>query len=119
MTLELPPLRSYKDNLEMLANVFLEQAAQRTASAAPRIAPDGVARLQAYDFPGNVRELKNTHRARGDPVHAATSSCPADLPGSCAPATPAPAGAPGEPARSGRRCARCARPGSRRSSSST
>ena len=38
MTLELPPLRSYKDNLEMLANVFLEQSARRArqAGAAPR-----------------------------------------------------------------------------------
>ena len=38
MTLELPPLRSYKDNLEVLANVFLEQSATlaRQAGAAPR-----------------------------------------------------------------------------------
>jgi DNA-binding NtrC family response regulator len=60
MTLELPPLRSYKDNLEVLANVFLEQSSSSHGKHAPRLGPDVLARLQAYDFPGNVRELKNT-----------------------------------------------------------
>ncbi len=60
MTLELPPLRSYKDNLEVLANVFLEQSATAHGKSAPRLGPDVLARFQAYDFPGNVRELKNT-----------------------------------------------------------
>ena len=60
MTLELPPLRSYKDNLETLANVFLEQAASSHGKPAPRLGPAVLARLAAYDFPGNVRELKNT-----------------------------------------------------------
>ena len=60
MTLELPPLRSYKDNLEVLANVFLEQSAPAHGKPAPRLGPDVLARLAAYDFPGNVRELKNT-----------------------------------------------------------
>jgi DNA-binding NtrC family response regulator len=60
MTLELPPLRSYKDNLEVLANVFLEQSAAAHGKKAPRLGPDVLAHFQAYDFPGNVRELKNT-----------------------------------------------------------
>ncbi len=60
MTLELPPLRSYKDNLETLANVFLEQSAKSHGKKAPRLGTTVLARLAAYDFPGNVRELKNT-----------------------------------------------------------
>jgi len=60
MTLELPSLRSYKDNLEVLANVFLEQSSSAHGKPAPRLGPDVLARLAAYDFPGNVRELKNT-----------------------------------------------------------
>jgi DNA-binding NtrC family response regulator len=60
MTLELPSLRSYKDNLETLANVFLEQAAASHGKPAPRLGPAVLSRLAAYDFPGNVRELKNT-----------------------------------------------------------
>jgi two-component system response regulator HydG len=59
MTLELPPLRSYKDCLEVMANVFVEQAARAHGKRAPRLGPAVLARLEAYDFPGNVRELKN------------------------------------------------------------
>jgi DNA-binding NtrC family response regulator len=60
MTLDLPSLRSYKDNLETLANVFLEQAAASHGKPTPRLGTAVLARLSAYDFPGNVRELKNT-----------------------------------------------------------
>src|SRR5262249_7577711 len=60
MTLDLPALRTYKDNLEVIANVFLEQASTSHGKRAPRLGPDVLARLTAYDFPGNVRELKNT-----------------------------------------------------------
>ncbi len=60
MTLELPPLRSYKQsNLDTLALVLLQQAALRHGLAVDRISAEALAALQAYDFPGNVRELKN------------------------------------------------------------
>ena len=85
MTLELPPLRSYKDNLEVLANVFLEQSATSHGKQTPRLGPDVLARLQAYDFPGNVRELKNTIEhavilCTGDEL--AVEDLPKPLPGS-------------------------------------
>ena len=60
MTLELPALRTYKDNLEVLANVFLAQFAAAHGKTAPRLPPAVLAHLAAYDFPGNVRELRNT-----------------------------------------------------------
>ena len=71
MTLELPPLRSYKDNLEVLAHVFLQQAAEKHDMPAPEISAAAISRLQAYEYPGNVRELKNAIEhavimARGD-----------------------------------------------------
>jgi len=60
MTLEVPPLRSYKaDNLPTLSLVFLQQAALKHGLKVDRIATDAMALLQAHDFPGNVRELKN------------------------------------------------------------
>jgi DNA-binding NtrC family response regulator len=59
MTLELPPLRRYKDQLEVMASVFVEQSAARHGKPAPRLAPATMARLAAYDYPGNVRELRN------------------------------------------------------------
>jgi DNA-binding NtrC family response regulator len=60
VTLELPPLRRYKDNLEILSQVFVQQAAVRHGKPTPRLSPATLTILQAYDFPGNVRELKNT-----------------------------------------------------------
>jgi transcriptional regulator with GAF, ATPase, and Fis domain len=59
ITLELPPLRRYKDNLEVLTQVFVKLAAERHGIAAGNVSPETVAALQSYAFPGNVRELKN------------------------------------------------------------
>jgi transcriptional regulator with GAF, ATPase, and Fis domain len=59
MTLELPPLRTYKDNLEILAHVFLQQATKKYERPVKAITREAMAVLYAYDFPGNVRELKN------------------------------------------------------------
>ncbi|MBK7857156.1 MAG: sigma-54-dependent Fis family transcriptional regulator [Archangiaceae bacterium] len=59
VTIELPSLRSYKDNLEILAQVFLQQAAERHGRKVASISREAMALLHAYDFPGNVRELKN------------------------------------------------------------
>jgi DNA-binding NtrC family response regulator len=59
VTIELPPLRSYKDNLEILSQVFLQQAAQKHTRKVGSIAREAMNLLHAYDFPGNVRELKN------------------------------------------------------------
>ncbi|MGE0789600.1 MAG: sigma 54-interacting transcriptional regulator [Sandaracinaceae bacterium] len=60
MTMQLPPLRAYKHgNLQVMAEAFLKQSSQRHGKAIRRIGPDALAVLLAYDFPGNVRELKN------------------------------------------------------------
>lgn len=59
ITLDLPPLRRYKDNLEVLAQVFAKLAAERHGLAAGRLSPEALAALASYEFPGNVRELKN------------------------------------------------------------
>jgi DNA-binding NtrC family response regulator len=79
ITLELPPLRSYKDNLEVLAGVFVQQAASRHGRPVVAISPRAMAAIRAYDYPGNVRELRNI-------VEHAVIMCttdviePADLP---------------------------------------
>src|SRR5439155_127312 len=58
-TIELPALRSYKDNLEILAQVFLQQAAAKHERKVASISKEAIALLHGYEFPGNVRELKN------------------------------------------------------------
>ncbi len=59
MMMTLPPLRSYKDCVEVLAHVFLQQSSERYGKAPPRISREALALLMGYDYPGNVRELKN------------------------------------------------------------
>jgi transcriptional regulator with GAF, ATPase, and Fis domain len=59
LTLDLPPLRSYKDNLPVLAGVFVQQASHKHGRRVSGISPEAMQLLQSYDYPGNVRELKN------------------------------------------------------------
>ena len=90
MTLELPPLRSYKDNLEVLAQrVPRARVRARTTRTVPHISPAALAALAAYDFPGNVRELRNAIEhavilADGDTIEPST--CRARSPRRTAPA---------------------------------
>lgn len=100
VTVELPPLRNYKDNLEILAQVFLQQAARRHERRVDTISREAMAVLQAYDFPGNMRELKN---ALEHAVILATGAevRPDDLPKSMRPASfgaraPAPPSTPAD-----------------------
>jgi transcriptional regulator with PAS, ATPase and Fis domain len=61
--IQLPPLRDRVDDIPMLVDSFL----QRGSSTKQRIAvePSAMARLQAHDWPGNIRELRNVlDRAR-------------------------------------------------------
>jgi transcriptional regulator with GAF, ATPase, and Fis domain len=61
MQMELPPLRSYKEHcLDTMCSVFLDQAVRRNQLEVTRFSVEAMAMLRAYDFPGNVRELKNT-----------------------------------------------------------
>jgi len=59
VTMQLPPLRSYSQYIELMAEVFLLQAARRLGKDVKRTSAEAMERLRAYDFPGNVRELKN------------------------------------------------------------
>lgn len=60
--IHLPPLRERRDDIPLLAETFL----QRGGSGRPvRLTPEALARLQAHDWPGNLRELRNVlERAR-------------------------------------------------------
>jgi two-component system response regulator PilR (NtrC family) len=110
--IRVPPLRERMQDLPELCNHILRRIAAEAGSATvPRLLPDALARLQAYAFPGNVRELENLlHRvvalSTDDDIRAEDLSLPvAEEHGESAIARPAaraaqaPApGAPGEPA---------------------
>ena len=56
---ELPPLRHRPREISILARLFLAQASARARRAPLDLSETALARLAAYAFPGNVRELKN------------------------------------------------------------
>jgi two-component system nitrogen regulation response regulator NtrX len=55
----MPALQERLDDIPVLADYFMNQAALSTNSAARVFAPDAVAVMQSYDWPGNVRQLRN------------------------------------------------------------
>jgi transcriptional regulator with PAS, ATPase and Fis domain len=57
--LRLPPLRERRADIRRLAQEFLKIDAAKHGRPAKEIAPDALAILEAYEFPGNVRELAN------------------------------------------------------------
>ncbi len=58
--LTIPPLRERTDEIEPLANLFLEAVAQPLGRPAPTLSAQAVTWLRAYSWPGNIRELRNT-----------------------------------------------------------
>ncbi len=58
VTIELPPLRAHKEDIPMLAEAFLKLHAARHARTA-RLGREALDALVRYDWPGNLRELKN------------------------------------------------------------
>ena len=57
--LELPPLRHRREDIPLLFEHFVLQAALRYERDVPIISSAQVQELLAYDWPGNVRELQN------------------------------------------------------------
>ena len=57
--LELPPLRARKDDIPLLAMRTIEEVSRRLGMTAPPLTQAEAARLQQYDWPGNIRELQN------------------------------------------------------------
>ena len=59
-TIEVPPLRQRVGDVEILARYFLDQFAGETpVYAGKKLSAAAIAALDAYPFPGNIRELKN------------------------------------------------------------
>jgi PAS domain S-box-containing protein len=57
--LEMPPLRARHDDIPLLVAYFLERYARRAGKRFRGIDQQSLARLQAYPWPGNIRELQN------------------------------------------------------------
>lgn len=59
VNIKLPSLRERRQDIEPLCQCFLEMVARRDGAALKRMKPDVVSALSSYDWPGNIRELKN------------------------------------------------------------
>ena len=55
----LPPLRERREDIPELVSHFLARIAAERRMAAPSISEEAMAALQAHDWPGNVRQLRN------------------------------------------------------------
>jgi len=64
INLQVPPLRSRKNEIAHFANYFLKKYAHANGLPERPLTPDALSKLENYNWPGNVRELENTmHRA--------------------------------------------------------
>ena len=77
MPLEAPPLSERREDIPDLVRYFIAQLAASTGLPAREIGTDAMAALQAHDWPGNVRQLRNNVErllilATGEPSQAIT-----------------------------------------------
>jgi DNA-binding NtrC family response regulator len=57
---EIPPLRERKDDILPLAEFFLKKYAKKYSKKDISLSPETIDKLQAYRWPGNIRELQHT-----------------------------------------------------------
>jgi DNA-binding NtrC family response regulator len=57
--IKLPPLRERRDDIPLLVEHFCRKFAERHGRPVPIIAPAAMRSLQAYSWPGNIRELEH------------------------------------------------------------
>ena len=57
--MEVPPLNDRRDDIPLLLNFFLDKLAAENGTKPTEIKADAVKALQAYDWTGNIRELRN------------------------------------------------------------
>jgi DNA-binding NtrC family response regulator len=59
ITIELPPLRSRREDIPLLAAHFLDYYARENEMPPRKLSSEALKALVDYDWPGNVRELEN------------------------------------------------------------
>jgi DNA-binding NtrC family response regulator len=59
ISIDLPPLRSRREDIPRLVEYFLEKFAQENERTVRHMSPEALRCLMDYSWPGNVRELEN------------------------------------------------------------
>jgi two-component system nitrogen regulation response regulator NtrX len=80
-----PPLRERRDDVPLLAEHFLSEASTEYGVSPKHLTEEAIARLTAYRWPGNVRQLKNVCErlmimASGDTIREADLDLALDVP---------------------------------------
>jgi transcriptional regulator with GAF, ATPase, and Fis domain len=57
--IQVTPLRERVEDIPLLAKHFVELSVKDLRCSKPRLTRAGIAKLQSYDWPGNIRELRN------------------------------------------------------------
>jgi DNA-binding NtrC family response regulator len=60
VNLSLPPLAERGDDVLVLAEHFLSEFCYQIGRQVPRMMPDAKSAMKSHDWPGNIRELRNT-----------------------------------------------------------
>ena len=59
ISVELPPLRERREDIELLAEKFIVKMNRRKARMISGLTDEALEVLQSHEFPGNIRELEN------------------------------------------------------------
>lgn len=62
IVVEIPPLRSRQGDAVLLTHAFIRKYSSEARRAAPSLTDDAVRAIEAYAWPGNIRELQNLTR---------------------------------------------------------
>ncbi|HTY88129.1 MAG TPA: sigma-54 dependent transcriptional regulator [Candidatus Acidoferrum sp.] len=57
--IQVAPLRERREDIPLLAQHFIKLSVKEMGCAKPRLTRAGIIQLQSYDWPGNIRELRN------------------------------------------------------------
>jgi Nif-specific regulatory protein len=79
VSLVLPPLRDRRDSIPALAHCFLERYGAEQQPVVTGIAPKALEILQAFHWPGNIRQLRNVIQSACIVARSSTIQ-PEDLP---------------------------------------
>ena len=59
VTIEVPPLRQRKSDIPLFCHFFIDRLNDRFDKQIQGVSKEALAHLEAYDWPGNVREMEN------------------------------------------------------------
>jgi transcriptional regulator with GAF, ATPase, and Fis domain len=91
--IQVAPLRDRKEDIPPLAKHFIDLSVRELRIPKPRLTRAGIARLQSYDWPGNIRELRNV--IDRSVILARGGAMDFDLPGAETEHRPGPQASPG------------------------